>query len=353
MAVADPALAEQVRQVVAAAGRGLVEQRGCVESPPRIDRRQWRTAGVVVMDEHVARWCVAERPARDGATVLVYAAAAPQEGWRLAVHAKAGHVLSLPQQERELVRLVGEAVESRVGGGRVIAVVGARGGAGASTLAAATALVAARSGARSLAVDLDPLGGGLDVVLGMEREPGLRWADLSLSGGRVSATALHEALPRRGSSLSVLAAGCGELGKIETEAALAVVDSARSAGDTVVVDLPRQWGDLQQAVVEAADCAVVVLPAELRAIAAGRVLSAALSRLCASVGAVARGPSPGGLRLARAAAEAGLPLLGVMHHEHQIAVSAERGGLVLRGRSSVLRAAEAVLGRCREKTARR
>lgn len=353
VAVCDPELAEHVRQVVAASGCGLVEERGFAASPTQIDRRRWRSAGVVVMDEHAARRCVAERLARDGATALVYSADVPPEGWQWAVRARACCALALPDQERELVRLVGEAVESRVGAGRIVAVIGARGGAGASTLAAATALVSARSGARSLAVDLDPLGGGLDVVLGMEREPGLRWEDLSLSGGRVSATALHEALPSRGTSLSVLAARGGGPGKIETDAALAVVDSARSAGDLVVVDLPRHWGELQQAVMEAADCAVLVLPVELRAIAAGRALASVLLQLCASAGVVARGPSPGGLRLARGAAQTGLPLLGAMHHEHQIAVSVERGGLALRGRSSVLRAAEAVLGRRCEQAVRR
>ncbi|WP_051357119.1 septum site-determining protein Ssd [Segniliparus rugosus] len=347
VAVADPVLAEHVRQVVAASGRGLVE-----DSPP-FDRRLWRTAGLVVMDEHAARWCAAEHLARDGATALVFAGVAPQSGWQLAVHARAGHVLALPEQERELVRVVGEAVERRVGAGRIVAIIGARGGAGVSTLVASVALVAARAGNRSLAVDLDPLGGGLDVVLGMEREPGLRWGDLSLSGGRVSAAALHEALPSRAGRLSVLGAGGDNPCRVGAEATLAVLDSARSAGDTVVVDLPRHWGELQQAVLETADSAVLVIPAELRAITAGRSLAAMAAELCATLGAVVRGPSPGGLRAARVAAEAGVPLLASMHHEHSIAVGVERGGLVLRSRSSVLRAAEAVLGCRRAKAARR
>jgi secretion/DNA translocation related CpaE-like protein len=341
-AIADPMLMEHVRHVVAASGRGLVE------SPPQRDRRAWRTAGMLLLDEQTARDCADERLARDGATALVCAGPASPAVWQLAVRVKADHVLALPEQERDLVRVVGEAVERRVGAGRVIAIIGARGGAGVSTLVAATALVAARSGTRSLAVDLDPLGGGLDVVLGMEREPGLRWGDLALVGGRVSAAALHEALPSRSGNLSVLGAGSadpsGQIGTIEPEAALAVLDSARSAGDVVVVDLPRHWGELQHAVLETADAAVLVLPAELRAIAAGRSLALALGRVCASVGAVVRGPSPGGLRLARVAGQAGLPLLAIMHDEQPVALSLERRGLVLRARSSVLRAAEAVLG---------
>ena len=44
-------------------------------------------------------------------------------------------------------------------------------------------------------VDCDPLGGGLDLVLGAEDLGGLRWPGLDVGGGRVPATALHAALP--------------------------------------------------------------------------------------------------------------------------------------------------------------
>jgi secretion/DNA translocation related CpaE-like protein len=303
---------------------------------------------VVLVDPGSALRLGPQRRPRGGGTVLVVDGPVPQEAWRLAVHAKADHVLALPQQEHELVRVIGEQAERRRGEGRVIAVLGARGGAGVSTLASAIALVAARSGARSLAIDLDPFGGGLDLVLGLEREPGLRWEDLALSGGRVSATALHEALPGFSERLSVLSVGRDAVPdrgrEIEAEAVLSVLDSARLAGDVVVVDVPRRWEDAQQAVVEAADTVVVVVPAELRCIAAGRDLAARVVERCANAFVVVRGPSPGGLRVSRVAAEVGLPLLSVVHHEHHLAVSVERGGLTLRRGSSMCRTAHAVLG---------
>ena len=59
------------------------------------------------------------------------------------------------------------------GSGPVICVVGGSGGVGASTLAAALAFVAARQAARSVLVDTDRLGGGLDLLIGAERVDGL------------------------------------------------------------------------------------------------------------------------------------------------------------------------------------
>ena len=84
----------------------------------------------------------------------------------------------------------------------VVTVVGGRGGAGATTVSAAMALAAAREGGQVLLLDLDPYGGGIDVALGAEDVPGLRWPDLT--GDRSALPgAVVEALPRLG-SLSVL-----------------------------------------------------------------------------------------------------------------------------------------------------
>jgi MinD-like ATPase involved in chromosome partitioning or flagellar assembly len=67
--------------------------------------------------------------------------------------------------------------------GRVIAFVPASGGVGASTLCAAVAVRAAAAGRSVVAVDLDAVGGRLDVVLGVEQEPGWRWDRLAGGDG--------------------------------------------------------------------------------------------------------------------------------------------------------------------------
>ncbi len=74
---------------------------------------------------------------------------------------------------------------------------GGRGGAGASVLAGGLAVTAARRGLRTLLIDADPLGGGVDLVLGWESLDGLRWPSLSQASGRVQPAALVDALPGR------------------------------------------------------------------------------------------------------------------------------------------------------------
>ena len=87
---------------------------------------------------------------------------------------------------------------TRPPGGRILAVIGGRGGAGASILAGGLAVTAVRAGHRTLLVDADPLGGGLDLLLGWEDVDGLRWPALAGADGRVDPPALLRALPHRG-----------------------------------------------------------------------------------------------------------------------------------------------------------
>jgi len=63
----------------------------------------------------------------------------------------------------------------------VLGVVGGSGGVGASTFAAVLAAVTGRA----MLVDLDVVGGGIDVLLGIEDVAGARWSGLRVGGGRL------------------------------------------------------------------------------------------------------------------------------------------------------------------------
>ena len=99
--------------------------------------------------------------------------------WQAAITVGAQHVMTLPADESDLVAALSEAAEFRRDDGRrgaVVAVMAGRGGAGASLFATAIAQTAANA----LLVDVDPWGGGVDLAVGSEDEPGLRWPDLDV-----------------------------------------------------------------------------------------------------------------------------------------------------------------------------
>ena len=215
--------------------------------------------------------------------------------------------------------------------------IGGRGGAGASLLAAALAYTAADA----LLLDLDPWGGGIDLLVGSENTPGLRWPDLALQGGRLNWPSLREAISgHRG--ISILS-GTRRGFEIEPGPVDAVIDAGRRGGATVICDLPRRLTDATQSALDAADLVIVVTPCDVRACAATATVAPVLCAINPNVGLAVRGPSPGGLRAAEVAQAAGIPLVATMRAEPQIAERLEHGGLRLRRRSALASAARRVL----------
>jgi secretion/DNA translocation related CpaE-like protein len=331
----DSELRDEFDRVAAAVGVRVVHAGGS-----RVSRKTWSAAAAVVLDEAAADRCGrAALPRRAHVSVLT-AAEAATETWSAAVTVGAQHVLRLPEQERELIRELAAAGESARDGaprGEVVAVIGGCGGAGASLLAVAVAQTAAEA----LLVDLDPWGGGIDLLAGGETTPGLRWPDLALQGGRLNWSAVREALPRhRGISLL---SGTRRGYELDGAPVDAVVDAGRRGGVAVVCDLPRRLTDATQVVLDAADLVVMVSRCDVRACAATAAMAPVLAAINPSLGLVVRGPSPGGLRAAEVADVTGLPLLASMKAQPQLAERLERGGLRLGRRSPLAVAARRVL----------
>ncbi|QBJ97013.1 hypothetical protein ERC79_14420 [Rhodococcus sp. ABRD24] len=340
------AVAHCLRSVAAATNQTFD---ACSELPAR---SVWSGASLVVLDAAAARECATRLPRRRG-VVLVCDGVPTLADWQAATGVGADHVLGLPAEEADLVTVFGDHGMRREADGAVVAVVGGCGGAGASTLAAALALEAARPPSRSgsrvpsvLLLDADPFGGGLDLLLGIEDTPGLRWSGLSVEGGRVSADALHAALPGRGPGLSVLACGRGPLALSgpTPPAAIAVAEAGRCAGNVVICDVSRQPSPAGDGLLDIADLIVMVIPARVRAgLSAERVLARVAERN-PHQGIVVRGPAPGGLRGTDIAGALGAPLLAAMRPEPQLEAMLERGGLQLSRRSPLSSAARSVLG---------
>lgn len=265
--------------------------------------------------------------------------------WQAAVTAGVASVLELPADERELVRWFADAMETGTDSGRVLCCVGGRGGAGASVLAAGLAVTAARQGRRSLLVDLDPVGGGIDLLVGAEDRPGLRWPDLDDAAGRVSAAALHEALPVV-AGVAVVAVGrrttdlMGDAGVVQS-----VLAAGHRGGDLVVVDLPRSATPARQLAVEMADAVLLVTSADVRACAAAAAMAAELDA-SDRLALVVRGPAPSGLSEDVAADAVGLPLAATMRSEAGLDRLLDRGGVpAASGRGPLARACRGLLDR--------
>ncbi|MFT4199810.1 MAG: hypothetical protein QM634_03650, partial [Gordonia sp. (in: high G+C Gram-positive bacteria)] len=171
---------------------------------------EWLRADAVVVDAEALDRLAAAPPARRSAVFLVCAVDAPPRVWQTAMAVGVGEGFALPADEEGLVTALTEVRAPARTDGRVLAIVGGHGGAGATTLAAATGLVAAGHwfGRGVLLISPDAVGTGVDLMLGIEDADGPRARDLNAAGGRIGHDALHDALPHlRG--VTVLAAGGG------------------------------------------------------------------------------------------------------------------------------------------------
>ncbi len=352
-------LADEVVRLAAAAGC----EPDRVSDPEGI-RERWATAPLVLLDVQAAMNSAnAGLPRRDAVVIVTAggagsrasvggagnrASAAPDpEVWRCAVAVGAEQVAVLPDAEAWLVGALADAVESPAIPGHVLAVLGGRGGAGASVFAVAVAVAVVESGRQSLLVDCDVLGGGLDLAVGAEDTDGLRWPGLALGGGRVPAAALHAALPtpRLGHRAGLTVLSCERDGPGPDGAAVRTVCGAgRRAGETVVCDVPRYPCEPGAAALETADLAVLVVPAEVRACAAAATVAARVRHYGVALRLVVRGPAPGGLTPDDVSRALDLPLLAAMRPQPGLAGALDRGAVPGRSRGPLATAARQVLG---------
>jgi hypothetical protein len=161
--------------------------------------------------------------------------------------------------------------------GAVIGVVGGSGGVGASSFAAILAAVAGGS----VLLDLDVTGGGIDVALGIEGEPGARWSGLHLAGGHLDPHTLVAGLPRWGPT-AVLAA---DVAILDPEPVLQVLAAASTVGP-VVADLPRSSCPERAAALLHCDLVVVLARADVGGLVSAHAVADSLPEL--PIGVVVR-----------------------------------------------------------------
>ncbi|MEU9761275.1 septum site-determining protein Ssd [Streptomyces sp. NPDC047985] len=285
-------------------------------------RGGWEQAPMVLVGDDAARRC--RGAVRRRGVMLVGRDEDAPDVWRSAVEIGAEYVLRLPESEGWLVDQIANAAEGVGRPALTVGVIGGRGGSGASTLACALAVTAARAGRRSMLIDGDPLGGGIDVLLGGERAEGMRWPDFAQSKGRVGAGALEESLPTL-HGLRVLSWGRDDCVVIPPQAMRAVLAAARRLGGVVVVDLPRRIDESVAEALAQLDLGLLVVPGELRAVAAAKRVASTAGMILDDLRVVARGPYAAGLDERWVAQALGLPLAGELPLDAGLSAAQESG----------------------------
>lgn len=363
----DGALWARIERAAAAADISVGRSEG-------VDRTgAWRSAPLIVVDAACLDAVAGGRPPDRSHVVVVTTHPMTTEQWERCVEIGARRVLGPDGIDDEMVRVLTDAAGGSAGGvGKVVAVLGACGGAGATVLATALAVGAHRAGRSVLLCDLDPFGAGVDVAVGLEDESGARWGDISVSraaaGGRLPMDVLYHALPRlpgaRGDAVVLTYGrngqstsgsdgrpggglggdfGGGDDGGVAVAAA-AVLDAVVRAGDVGVVDLPRTSSPAVRDVIGRADLTVLVVPADVRGCYAAARAADRLADTGATVGLVVRGPSPGGIGGGDIATTLHLPLLAAMRPQPALDRSLDAGrGARACARGPLRAAASAVL----------
>ena len=323
------ALHDAVVALCAAAG---VEAQVCADAGPAL--ASWSGADLVLVGADAASSVASLAPPRRPGVHVVGLVVA-DEVFRSAVELGAESVLGLPEGAEWLADALADVGE-RSSPGRTVGVVGGSGGAGATTLACALAQWHAAR-APTLLVDADPLGPGLDRLLGMEDLAGVRWEGLVETAGRLGARALRESVPRR-DDLGVLT-WTGLRRRLDVATARRILPAAVRGHALVVVDLARHGPGVLAELVDRCDDLLVVTPATVPGLAATARLVAELGRT-ARAGLVVR---PGALSDADAERVTGLPVVAAVGDQRGLRASVDRGLGPLAGRGPLARAARDLL----------
>lgn len=227
--------------------------------------RYWSVSQTLIIGADVAPAVAAHLPPRRAGVIVIFSANPP---WESAVMIGAQDVLSVTADPADVINHLQEVTDGSKTA-CIIGVLGACGGAGASTFAATLAHEAATQGVRTLLIDADRFGGGLDLVLGAEHVSGIRWPDINPTAGHFTGTALRESLPLCG-DFAFLSWGRELSAAHNPETISAIIAAARRNNDLVVIDLDRSFAD--ESFLAHCVLTVVVVPEEIRAFAAASVV---------------------------------------------------------------------------------
>src|SRR3954470_23867215 len=331
---ADESLLDELLRLAAAAG-----------STPEVAHdvpaalRGWLKAPLVLVGADLADDLARAAPSRREAVFVVLLGAVPDRAFQVALAIGAESVAELPRSEGWLVERLTDVVDTGPARGLTIGVIGGSGGSGATTFACALVQVGSRVGP-AVVVDLDPLGPGVDRVLGLDLVDGVRWDALGHTTGRLSARALRESLPSHQQVAALTWQAGSRPRPLQAFAVREALSAARRGHDTVVVDLPRVPDPLTEEVAARCDQVVVVVVTTVAGVAAAMRRCARFANP-ASLGLVVRGSGMDDETVSRAI---GVPVLHRMPDQRGLAEAIDVGlGPVRTRRGPLGQASAAVL----------
>jgi secretion/DNA translocation related CpaE-like protein len=316
VSTADPSLLDHALSVVAAAGLEAE-----VTSDLGSLRSRWPTASMLLIGVDQADGVVGLKLGRRAEVYVLAEVDAAPEAYQWSIPLGAA-VVMVPDNAAWLSGAIAELSRRPAGSRRMICVTGGSGGVGASTLSAALACVAGRQGERSVLVDTDRRGGGLDLLVGAERVEGWRWPRLARARGHLGE--LGEQLPCV-DGVDVLSMSRGEDFELGEEQLRAVLQSVRRSHDVGVVDISRDLGQNLLAAVSGGAAWLLVVRDDIRGMAAGRERASELRDVGICPRLVVRRGRAGMLDSESVADGLGLEVSGTLSDEPGLVLAAERG----------------------------
>ncbi|HYD69880.1 AAA family ATPase, partial [Azospirillum sp.] len=210
-----------------------------------------------------------------GTNLILLGAVNDIEIYRALTRRGVADYLVLPCAPARLVEAILElyADPAKAPKGQAIAVIGARGGAGASSLAHNLAHVLAKpEGSDALLADLDLAFGSADLAFNVETTSGIR--NLLADPERIDEVFIQRFAARLGDRLHLLAAPAlldADV-RVDARALEAAVDAMRQHVRHVVLDLPHQWNEWVRQTLRQADQVVIVTTGDLAGVRNARNL---------------------------------------------------------------------------------
>ena len=325
VAVADPALHSEAIHIAAATGRKVID----AADDTQLARHAPKAHALLIDDLRAPSLHPQPRGPNVFTVVADTAPAATRED-----------VFALPAQAADVLRSIGAlalAPAAHTARGKVVAVLGACGGSGASVLSA----VLCRVAGDATLIDAHQFSGGLDLLLGLEATPGARWGDIDFTaGGAVSRAEMRGALPATEDDTALLTfprTTVADPFRLSPEELNTVVHAAGTEGLTAV-DTPLAL------LPDRCDLAVVVLRPELRAAAAAARIVAECNSAGVANALLLRQSSWASLEPAQVEDTAKAPVIAQVQQVRGLTKQLDQSGLPAKLPRTLARAAEAVLG---------